>query len=294
LTSFGRYGTILSVAGLASQPMSTPTDQDYVLGTHDEEIERLGLQHRLWRPPVLRCWQNSGIADGSRVVDVGCGPGYATIDLAEIVGPAGEVVAVERSSNFAKVARAACAQRGLNQVRVHELDLMRDPIPAEAMDFAWCRWVASFVSDPAVLVDRIAACLRPGGRAIFFEYSAYASFLVAPPCPEMHDFIGEVMASWRDAGGEPDIAGPLVGMLARAGFSITQTTPHILCARPGDHVWQWPKVFVDINLRRMVDLGRVDEGWAGRVREAFAAAERDPNTVLVTPLVLEIVAERLA
>src|SRR6266496_2004890 len=90
------------------------TERDYVLGTHDEELERLGLQHRVWRPAVLDCWQKAGITLGKRVLDVGAGPGYATVDLAEIVGPTGEVVALERSKNFVRAMREAC------RVRAHE------------------------------------------------------------------------------------------------------------------------------------------------------------------------------
>jgi len=60
-------------------------DQDYVLETHREELERLGLQHRAWRPTVLECWRHAGITQGWRVLDVGAGPGYATVDLAGIV-----------------------------------------------------------------------------------------------------------------------------------------------------------------------------------------------------------------
>jgi len=71
-------------------------ERDYVLGTHEEELARLGLQHRVWRPVALDCWQRAGITVGKRVLDVGAGPGYAAIDLAEIVGPKGEVVALER------------------------------------------------------------------------------------------------------------------------------------------------------------------------------------------------------
>src|SRR5262245_6414557 len=76
------------------------TDRDYLLGTHEEEISRLGLQHDVWRPVVLDCWKRAGITAGKHVLDIGAGPGYATVDLAEIVGPRGEVVALERSRNF--------------------------------------------------------------------------------------------------------------------------------------------------------------------------------------------------
>src|SRR5438128_3588035 len=109
--------------------MSQTAERDYVLGTHDEEIARLGLQHRVWRPVVLDCWQKAGITVGSKVLDVGAGPGYATVDLAEIVGLQGEVIALERSRNFVKAMTEACNLRGLTNVRIHELDLMTDDLP---------------------------------------------------------------------------------------------------------------------------------------------------------------------
>jgi len=59
---------------------------DYVLGTHDAEVVRPGLQHRVWRESTLAAWRRAGIRPGWRVVDVGAGPGYATWDLAELVG----------------------------------------------------------------------------------------------------------------------------------------------------------------------------------------------------------------
>ncbi len=47
------------------------SEKDYVLGTHDEELLRLGLQHRVWRPVVLDCWQKAGITTGKRILDLG-------------------------------------------------------------------------------------------------------------------------------------------------------------------------------------------------------------------------------
>src|ERR1041384_6712851 len=103
---------------------SERTDADYVLGTQEEELARLGLQHRVWRPVVTECWQRVGITHGWRVLDVGAGPGYATADLAEIVGPTGSVVGVERSARFLEAARERCRRRGLENVEFREADLM--------------------------------------------------------------------------------------------------------------------------------------------------------------------------
>src|SRR3954471_18987626 len=134
-------------------------ERDYILGTNDEELERLGLQHRVWGSVVLNCWQNAGITVGSKVIDVGAGPGYATVDLAEIVGPQGRVTAIERSARYVQALRERCDQNGLKNVDVHELDLMANELPVTGCDFSWCRWVASFVSDRALLVRKIEKAL---------------------------------------------------------------------------------------------------------------------------------------
>lgn len=271
--------------------MTRTMEADYVLGTHDEEITRLGLQHRVWRPAMLACWMNAGIPAGSRVVDIGAGPGYATVDLAEIVGPSGEVLAVERSRRFLDAASEMCAQRNLRNVRFQEADLMETSIGVSHFDAAWCRWVASFVSDAGKLVSRIAKCLRPGGVAIFHEYLDYRTWRLAPRRPAMEEFVAEVMASWRAAGGEPDIGLSLPGSLRAAGFRVTHFVPRVFTISPRDFMWQWPASFIEVNLTRLLQLGRVTSEWTASVRREFAEAARDHSTVMATPMVAEIIAE---
>lgn len=271
----------------------TAAERDYVLGTHDEEVQRLGLQHRVWRSTVLDCWQRCGIGPGSRVLDVGAGPGYATVDLAEIVGPCGRVAAIERSARFVGIGRAACAARGLTQAAFHELDLMTDEFPAGSFDFSWCRWVAAFVSSPELLVQKLAAAIRPGGCAIFHEYGDYQTWRFAPRRAPHTEFVQQVMRTWRASGGEPDIAPALLELLARHGFRVIDAIPRIFCVRPRDPMWQWPAAFVEVGLDRLVALGAADPAWAAAAKRDFAAAQADPESRILTPLVLEIVAERV-
>lgn len=268
------------------------TEKDYVLGTHDEEIARLGLQHRVWRPAVLDCWQRAGISRGTRVIDVGAGPGFATLDLAGIVGPQGEVLAAERSGRFLDTARKACVDRGFSNVRFRNMDLMNESLEVTGFDAAWCRWVACFVSSPATLIQRIAAALRKGGVAVFHEYSDYGTFRFTPRRPALERFALEVMASWRAAGGEPDIGRDLLTLLPAAGLRVRQVRHHIFAVTIRDEFWQWPASFVGINADRLRELGRVDGAWAEEVRTAFRDAESDERTVFTTPLVLEVIAER--
>ncbi len=209
---------------------------DYVLGTHDEELARLGVQHRAWRPVVLECWKNAGLTSGKRVLDVGAGPGYATVDLAEIVGSSGRVVAVERSPNFVNATRHAVEERSLSNIDVRELDLMNDDLPAGPFDFTWCRWVLCFVSNPELLVKKLANVLSKNGRAIFHEYGHYTTWQFFPRRASLEEFRKHVIATWRGSGGDPDTSLQLPSWLSKSGFAVRSITPRIFCLRPGDYM----------------------------------------------------------
>jgi len=267
--------------------------QEYVLGTHDEEIQRLGLQHRVWRPKMLEAWAAAGITDGSRVVDLGCGPGYASVDLAEIVGPRGEVLAVERSARFLDYTREQCQRRGLANVRVLDADLTGDVAFPHQFDALWCRWVASFVTDLPRLVRHVSSALRPGGHAIFHEYVNYATWRTIPQLPALEEFVTEVMATWRDAGGEPDIATTLLPALSSAGFDIVDTTPILFAVHPAQYMWQWPRAFIVSNLKRLVESGRMTEAWAARVQRDFTVFEQSSDAVMLTPMVLQMIVRKV-
>ena len=267
-------------------------ETDYVLGTHDDEVARLGLQHRVWRNAVTDCWHRVGITQGWRVIDVGAGPGYATVDLAEIVGPTGGVLGIERSARFLAAARERCARRGLTNVEFREADLMEASLGNLGYDASWCRWVASFVSSPPKLIENITGALRPGGLAIFHEYSDYETFRFMPMKPALEAFSREVMASWRASGGEPNIARELPELLVQAGFRVLEIIPRVRTVSQRDYTWQWPKSFIEINIARLEELGRVTPQQASAVRREFAQVEADSGAWFTTPMFLEIVARK--
>ena len=139
------------------------TDRDYVLGTHDAEIERLGLQHRVWRARALDVWQRAGIGEGQTVIDVGAGPGYAALDLAEIVGATGRVIAVERSRRFLDTLNVTARQRGFTNIATLEADVVDTAFGEQVADATWCwpapiRWSGSNVS---LLIDAVPSVSWP-------------------------------------------------------------------------------------------------------------------------------------
>ena len=241
--------------------------------------------------PGVRPEVRPEVQPGWRVVHVGAGPGYATWDLAEIVGASGQVVAIERSQRFVDVLTTERARRGLPQVRVIASDVLDGPA-LSGFDMAWCRWVASFVLSVPGLVQWIHSALRPGGRAVFHEYLDYASWQVVPARPAIGGFVETVMASWRATGGEPDVAPRVIEALTTRGFRVTGVRPLVFAARPGEPMWRWPAAFMASHAGHMAQQGVVSAEWAQQVAQELAAAESDPASLMVTPMVLEVIAER--
>jgi len=267
-------------------------DGDYVLGTGDEEVERLGVQHRVWRPHVLDAWARAAFAAGQHLVDVGCGPGYATLDLAALAGPSGRVSAFDRSANFLDVAQHRIAQQGSNHVTVQKLDLDVDSLPQLDADGVWCRWILAFVANPKRVAADIHATLKPGGALVLHEYFDYRMWRLMPRSQPFEEFVGHIIDAWRANGGEPDIAVDLVSWLPDIGFDIVETRPLVSVVGADDDTWRWPSAFVESGLHRLVEIGRLNVARADDIRTAFAKAEQDPRTRMVTPGVLEIIAKR--
>jgi hypothetical protein len=110
----------------------------------------------------------------------------------------------------------------------------------------------------------------------------------------MHErFRAQVIATWRESGGEPDGAARLPELLANNGFVIRSARPHVFCLRSNDYMWQWPATFIETYLQRLIEMGRIDEEFAGKVRADLARAEANQNSIMITPLVLEIISEKL-
>jgi SAM-dependent methyltransferase len=273
--------------------MTTEThEKDYVLGTHDEEVARLGVQHRVWRARALDAWVRAGFAPGQTLLDVGCGPGHASVDLADIVGASGRVVAIDRSQRFLRVLETTRRARGLTQIEPLELDLDEGELPDVAADGAWSRWVFAFVRKPRRLLEQVASRLKPGAALVLHEYFDYRTWRVTPRSSDFEALVDIIMESWRAAGGEPDIGLELPRWLAELGFDVRGLTPIVHIVPTSSFMWQWPQSFIGTGIARLVEIGAMSAQRGAEIEAAYTASAAAPGTLMVTPAVLEIIAVR--
>jgi SAM-dependent methyltransferase len=274
--------------------MTTTTleDDDYIIGATQIEIDRLGAQHAIWRESALIAWRRSGIKPGMTVLDIGAGPGYASFDLARLVGPTGKVIAMDQSSLFLDALRKGARDRGLDNIEVVESDLADFDWPAGQCDAVWSRWCLSFVPDPEHVLAGVDRALRPGGVFVCQEYVDYRTLKITPSDPAFVTFVEAVEASWRHFHGDPNVGCRFPAAYGSLGWMLQYERPIIHAARPGDVIWNWPMTWFDNAPARLVELGFLTREQADRFDCFIAGRKADPNSMLMTPMVIESVARK--
>ncbi|MBX3416151.1 MAG: methyltransferase domain-containing protein [Pirellulaceae bacterium] len=271
-------------------------EKEYVLGTGADELERLAFQHRLWSDAAHVAWKAARIQIGSRVLDVGCGPGFASFDLAQLVTRQGAVVGVDESPRFIEHLNQQAAARFLGQLKgvcsdVHELaGALEDEAP---FDLAYARWVLCFVHDPEQVVRQVFEKLRPGGRFVIQDYFHYESMALAPKDPVHQRVVDATMTSWRAHGGNTDVVGELPSMLRRSGFRVLQITPHARTARPGETMFHWPELWWNNFAPKLVTMGYLSQSDCNQLLATFRDIRTSTDHFIQCPIVYEIIAEKL-
>jgi SAM-dependent methyltransferase len=193
---------------------------DYVLGHGAEELARLDGQARMLEPATRLALQLAGIGPGMRVVDLGTGTGEVALLAAELVGPEGSVLAVDRAADGLAHATTKLADLGVTNVELVDADVATY-VPDAPVHAVLGRLVLSYLPDPVGTVRRLLGALRPGGVYLAMEYDTEA-VRSAPPTP-LVTRMAELLNGAFAAAGTPQTLGPhLAGMLREAGAEDAQ------------------------------------------------------------------------
>jgi len=277
-----------------SRPPRDADAPEYVLGTGEQESDRLGLQNRLWSASAHLLWERAGLRQGMTVLDVGCGPGHASVELAEIVGSKGKIIAVDESPLFLKHLNDRVIGRHLHNVErflgdAQQLDTVV-PHLAGKVDMVYARWVLCFVPDPEAVVRGIAKVLKPGGRVAVQDYFNYESMSIAPKHEAFTRIIQAIGSSWRARGGDPDIVSRLPALFRKHGLELDDIRLNQRVARPSSTIRAWPDSFWKSYLPRMVEMETITPAERDAFEAAWTKACNDPDAFMLLPPVFDLVA----
>lgn len=269
--------------------MTTHEEREYVLGTNDEELVRLGFQHRVWGEQAFALWERAGFAPGQTIIDVGCGPGFATLDLARLVGPTGHVIAVDHSARFLEHLKGQLTSQGIHNVETRLQSVEQLDLPCESVDSAYARWVLCFLDDAQSVMAAVAKALRTGGVFAVQDYFHYRAATLAPKSAIFDKVIEAVDASWRVRGGDSDIAGRLPGMMQQCGLEVREIRPILRVARPGSALWDWPTTFFRNYIPVLVEMGLLTTADQEDFNCDWSQRSADPATFFCTPPVFDVI-----
>lgn len=266
---------------------------DYILGTHQEELERLGFQHRVWADDAHRLWKLARFRNGQDLLDLGCGPGFTTFDMAEIAGRHGSTTGIDKSSDYIAYAQHKAKAMGMEHAAFTCAEFKTMELPTLAFDGAYARWVFSWTNDVDIGLEKVYRSLRPGGVFALQEYIHWGTFRMVPEHPDVKVMIEACRESWRQMDSEIDIANSLTEKLEKVGFKITHIAPLERTASPGDLTWQWPTSFLRIYGRQLIELGLLTGAQWERYNEVLPEIEKKKGAFIVTPLMVEILAVKV-
>jgi len=266
--------------------------EDYVLGTHDAELHRLGLQAQLWRPQALALWEKAGLRPGQTILDLGCGPGYATLDLARVAGPSGRVVGVDASERFVNHLRSQPPVFDAAPIEASVADVQALELPEGTFDAVWERWCLCFVPKLREALAGVARALKPGGVLVLHEYVNYGCMRLAPQSAAFERIIPAVMESFRMEGGDADVGLRLPTLLAEVGLEVVHLEPVMRLARPTDELWKWPETFFLGYTSLLVERGLISPAERQAFEDDWKAWSLKPEAVFYAPLLIGLIARK--
>jgi SAM-dependent methyltransferase len=264
-------------------------DKEYVLGAEQRELERLHFQHKVWTEPLYAMLRRGDVRAGQTVLDLGCGPGFTTYELAQVVGPTGVVFARDQSSAFLAFLRNERERRGLVQIEVSEGPVETLELKHGSIDRVYARWLFCWLVDPRAALRRVAEFVRPGGAILVQDYIDWAAMRIVPREPAFDRAVEACMQSWLAARATIDIAERIPALAAEAGLEVEQFRPLSRSGRVGSLEWRWISTFFETYLPKTVASGLLTQREMQACLEALAPHGAADARWCVTPTMTDIV-----
>ncbi|HLN69452.1 MAG TPA: class I SAM-dependent methyltransferase [Streptosporangiaceae bacterium] len=210
------------------------SDSDYEFGSGEDELTRLEHQGRALAAATRMIFAAAGIRAGMRVLDLGCGAGDVAFVAADLVGPEGSVIGVDRSPQALARARLRAGQRGLTRVEFAAGDI-HDPAPGGPFDAIVGRLILMYVPDPAAVLRRQATVLRAGGLVVPIELDIPMARAL-PATPLVSQALAWVVEAFARGGIQPALGTRLWAILGEAGLrplGMLGIQPHYPPGDPG-------------------------------------------------------------
>ncbi len=180
---------------------------------------------------------------GTEVLDVGCGPGTITLDIAQRVAP-GRVVGVDAAGDAINAAQQAATEAGLTTLELAVGDVYAIDHPDDAFDVVHAHQVLQHLADPIAALQEMRRVCRPDG-VVAVRDSIYRAMSWFPADPALDRWLAVYCAVAEANGGEPDAGSRLRSWALEAGFSGVKASASAWCYSDDDERAWWGGLWAD-------------------------------------------------
>ena len=267
---------------------------EYFIGVNAAEIERLRHQHDAWKPETESLWNDAGFRSFGSILDLGCGPGFTSLDLAQDVASCGVVCAVDKAAAYLEYLVQQSRARELNNVTILNADLTKSgPIRGD-FDGAFCRWFLAFLRDDLdVVLQNIRKSLRPGGVLAAMEYLTLRSVTCSPSSAAFDAHTRAWIEFYARYGGNSSVGESLPLRLTSAGFKVRSLRCVGGMAHPKHRWWEWWARLIRDFAPKFVEAGLLSSDEWNALQHDWAALSEQPHSFIYTPILLQVIAERV-
>ena len=262
----------------------------YILGTERAELHRLGVQHQVWSGEARRGWETAEFTEGQTILDMGCGPGYCTKELAYIVGDNGRVIGVDKSQHFIDFLTKDLELHGLDNVELQAASFDDMELDNESLDGIYHRWALAWIDNPQYIISRLYEALKPGGVIVSQEYYDWSIFQTEPKSTALDHAIRTAYSSFTDSSGDINIGRHLPRMFQEVGLEVISKRTISKIGYNYDLTWQWPKTFLEIYLPKLISDKGLKQDQVDEALKELDELEHLSGASICCPLMCEVVA----
>jgi ubiquinone/menaquinone biosynthesis C-methylase UbiE len=162
------------------------------------------------------------LREGMSVLDLGCGPGSITVDIARLVAP-GLVTGVDNAESVIVAAKEAASGRGIDNLRFEVADAYRLPFSDDSFDAAHAHQVLQHLTDPVAALAELRRVVRPGG-IIAARDADYETMVHSPGFAGIDQWRSLYCRVADEIGAEPRAGRMLVQWFHQAGLEEIQAS----------------------------------------------------------------------
>ena len=258
---------------------------EYVLGTSDHELARLGLQQEVWGGFTRRVLDAVPLPRRARALDAGCGPGYVTAELRARVGAEGAVVALDESPRWIEHVRGRAEREGWSNVELVQGRVETVALAPESFDLVFLRWVLAFLPEREAVLRRLAAALKPGGVCIVMDYN-HEGISIFPESAGFSAAVRAIRAAYAAHGGDTWLMGRIHGLFRAAGLVPRSFEPHVIAGGPGSPAHRWLDAFFPFHSALWVEHGQMTAPERELFLREWDERARDPDAQFFSPIVV--------